>query len=71
MGRTKDKYTKRIKYPTAKAPSVMNPWLSVKGVSKREPVYPSPIDIIVNSKATEGSIAVACIAAEDDLKPST
>lgn len=57
-----------MKYMTAKTPKVIKPSVVVKGVSKREEEEPTPIAIIVNSKATGGSREVSCIAALELLK---
>lgn len=68
LGSTSDKYTNRIKYTTDKIPKVINPYVEVKGVSKKEELEPNPIAIIVNSKATAGKSDVTCIHVLELLK---
>lgn len=58
---------KRIKYPTASQPKVMNPWVDVKEISKGG--FYNPKILIVYSKQTEGNNAVICKAAGEVLNP--
>ena len=51
-----------IKYTTDNIPRVIKPSAIVKGVEKREVSLPTPMAMIVYSKATDGSKAVSCMA---------
>lgn len=59
---------KRMKYITAQHPSVIQPCVDVKGVTKGL-FQDRPRFMSVYSKQTEGSNAVICSAAIDYLKP--
>ncbi len=58
-----------IKYTTDNIPRVIKPSAIVKGVEKREVSLPTPMAMIVYSKATGGSKAVSCMAIWEFLYP--